>query len=291
MKKQAMLYEKLENDTVHCFLCNHHCRLSHSEFGFCQVRQNIKGTLYTHVYGELITQHVDPIEKKPFSHFQPGTMTYSIATPGCNFHCGFCQNWQISQFTQDKKKPLWGNTKKPEEIVTDAQNHHCKSIAYTYTEPTIFFEYAYDTAILAKKHKLSNVFVTNGYMTKKAIDKITPYLDAANIDLKSFRNEFYKKHCKATLQPVLDTITYMEKKGIWIEITTLLVPDQNDSEEELSDIARFISNINNDIPWHISRFYPDYKYNDLSPTPYETLTKAKEIGEKYGLKQIQIGNV
>lgn len=291
MKKHAMLYETKENNAVHCFLCSHHCHIAESKFGFCNVRQNMKGKLYSHVYGALIARHVDPIEKKPLYHFLSGSKSYSIATPGCNFHCGFCQNWQISQFTAEKNQGILEKRVEPNEIILDAKKLNCESIAYTYTEPTIFFEFAYDTAVLAKKQNIHNIFVTNGYMTKQTIDKIAPYLDAANIDLKSFSNDFYKRMCKASLQPVLDSIQYMKQKGIWVEVTTLIVPDQNDSEKNLSGIADFISSVSTDIPWHISRFYPDYQYHDVSPTPVETLRKAKKLGKKHGLKHIHLGNI
>ncbi|MEF8847791.1 MAG: AmmeMemoRadiSam system radical SAM enzyme [Candidatus Thermoplasmatota archaeon] len=292
MKKDAMLYEKLQNQKVQCKLCAHNCIIKESEFGFCGVRQNIKGKLYTHVYGELIANNTDSIEKKPLYHFLPGTRSYSIATPGCNFKCSFCQNWRISQMDKKQERKIIGEKKySPKKLVENTIENNCKSIAYTYTEPTIFFEYAYDTAKIAKKHNLYNVFVTNGYMTKEALEKINPYLDAANIDLKSFDEEFYKKICKSRLKPVLNTIQEMKKLGIWIEITTLVVPDQNDSDKELNQIAEFISKTGKEIPWHISRFHPDYQYNSSGPTPIETLEKAKKIGEKHGLKYVYIGNV
>ena len=291
MKKEAMLYEKIEGKKVVCNLCSHYCKIKESDFGLCNVRQNIDDALYTLVYGELIATHVDPIEKKPLYHFLPGSKSFSIATPGCNFKCSFCQNWQISQVKKNELKESTKNYIEPEEIVKRAQNYDCKSISYTYTEPTIFFEYAFDTAKLAKEKSLKNNFVTNGYMSKKALEKISPYLDAANVDLKSFRKEFYNKICKAKLQPVLDTIKEMKKLGIWVEVTTLVVPDQNDSEKELNDIADFILDVGTEIPWHISRFHPDYRYNDSGPTPIKTLEKAYEIGKNHGLKYVYLGNV
>jgi pyruvate formate lyase activating enzyme len=291
MKKHAMLYIKLKDKKVHCNLCPHRCKIAESKFGICSVRQNINGKLYTHVYGKVIASHVDPIEKKPLFHFFPGTKSYSIATPGCNFKCGFCQNWQISQYQSNHEFHYEGLDLTPEEIVKAAMLNNCKSIAYTYTEPTIFFEYAYDTAKQAKKQNLKNIFVTNGYITKEAIETIAPYLDAANIDLKSFRDDFYKKICGARLQPVLNTIKIMYEKKIWIEITTLVVTNQNDSKQELDDIARFIAEIDKNIPWHITRFHPDYQFTDTEPTPIETLQRAEEIGKKHGLKHVHLGNV
>jgi len=286
-----MLYEKLENKKVHCKLCSHNCNIPESKFGFCGARKNIDGTLYSLVYGEIIAAHTDPIEKKPLYHFLPGSKSFSIATPGCNFRCSFCQNWQISQITKKENRQIENRFVKPEDVVENALNQGCESISYTYTEPTIFFEYAYDTAKIAKKQGLKNTFVTNGYMTNEALEKISPFLDAANVDLKSFRDDFYKKICKANLKPVLDSIKKMKELGIWVEVTTLIVPDQNDSEEELNDIADFISSVGKEIPWHISRFHPDYKYNESYPTPIKTLHKAYNIGKKHGLKYVYLGNV
>jgi len=290
VKKEAMLYEKLSNGKVRCFLCSHRCNIADSKYGICGVRKNEKGTLYTFVYGDVIASHVDPIEKKPLYHFLPGSYSYSIATIGCNFKCGFCQNWNISQVSK-RNGGDGGYELKPEEVLREAKKSKCKSISYTYTEPTIFFEYAYDTAKIAKKEGLYNNFVTNGFMTKEAIDTIKPYLDAANVDLKSFNDDFYKKNCKGRLQPVLDSIRYMKKLGIWVEVTTLLIPGENDSDKELEEIAKFIADTGKDIPWHISRFHPDYQFTDHSATPLPVLMKAKDIGKNYGLRYVYLGNV
>jgi len=289
--KEAMLYEKLDNGEVHCSLCAHGCVISEGSFGFCGVRQNIEGVLYTLVYGEVIASNVDPIEKKPLYHFLPGTLTYSIATMGCNFRCGFCQNWQISQMSKRKDSGTSQNTLSPEEIVRETKRNNCSSISYTYTEPTIFFEYAYDISRIAKAAGLANVFVTNGYMTRKAIDTIRPYLDAVNIDLKSYREDYYKTFCKAHLQPVLDSILFIKKLNIWIEITTLIIPGENDSDEELEQIAGFIAGVDKEVPWHISRFFPQYKLTEHLVTPMSTLKRAKAIGEKQGLRRVYLGNV
>lgn len=290
LKHKAMLYEPIENQRVHCFLCSHHCRIVPSNNGICGVRRNEEGILYTMAYGSVIASHIDPIEKKPLYHFLPGSESYSIATIGCNFKCSFCQNWVISQ-ASPQDSSLGGYAMTPQEIVRSALKNRCRSISYTYTEPTIFFEYAYDTAILAREAGLYNVFVTNGYMTGETLDTIDPYLDAANVDLKSFSDEYYRKICKGRLQPVLDTIVRMKEKDIWIEVTTLIVPGENDSEKELNDIAHFLSTVSIDIPWHISRFFPNYNLNDHSATPLETLLKAREIGEKNNLRFIYLGNV
>jgi len=291
MKKHAMLYEQKQDKKVSCLLCSHQCILSDSKFGICGVRQNIDGKLYTHVYGKTIAAHIDPIEKKPLYHFLPGTKTYSIATPGCNLKCNFCQNWQISQYRLNQGFDYDGIEMPPEKIVDAAKLNNCSSISYTYTEPTIFFEYAYDTAKLAKKENIKNIFVTNGFMTKQTIETIAPYLDAANVDLKSFREAFYKNICGARLKPILESIKNMYEDDIWIEITTLVVTGQNDSEEEFSDIAKFIADLSIDIPWHISRFHPDYQFTDAVPTPIKTLKMAEQIGKNYNLKNIHIGNV
>jgi pyruvate formate lyase activating enzyme len=290
MKIEALLYEKLENKAVHCYLCAHQCRIAPSKFGFCGVRENIGGSLYTHAYGKVIAAHVDPIEKKPLYHFFPGSTAFSIATIGCNFRCGFCQNWQISQ-NSFRDKDFAGEDLSPEDIVKSALENGCKSISYTYTEPTIFFEYAFETAKLAKAKELYNNFVTNGYMSKECLDMIKPYLDAANVDLKFFRDESYRKICSGSLQPVLDSIIRMHESGIWVEVTTLVVPGENDSEEELKDIAEFISGVDKNMPWHISRFYPDYKFTDRQATPEMTLKRAEELGRKSGLNYVYIGNV
>jgi pyruvate formate lyase activating enzyme len=215
MLKEAMLYKGLDKKNVHCFLCSHHCKIGESEFGFCGVRQNLEGKLYTHAYGKLIAAHIDPIEKKPLYHFLPGSRTFSVATAGCNFHCGFCQNWQISQLEPGEKPRTGSLEAAPENIAEKAVEAGCESIAYTYTEPTIFFEYAYDTARSGKERGLANIFVTNGFHDlQRALKTIQPYLDACNVDLKSFRNDFYKESCKGKLKPVLDSIRLMRGLGI-----------------------------------------------------------------------------
>lgn len=291
--KEALLYNKVGDEFVQCSLCAHRCKIAPEKFGFCAVRQNIKGVLCSHVYGKPIAMHVDPIEKKPLYHFLPGSTSFSIATIGCNFRCGFCQNWEISQA---RINPQAGDVPaeeefSPEQIVALALKHKCESISYTYTEPTIFFEYAYETARLAKEKGLCNNFVTNGYMTEEALTMVRPYLDAANIDLKFFRDESYRNICKAALKPVLDSICLMKKLGIWVEVTTLVVPGENDSEEELKDIAGFIAGVDKDIPWHISRFFPNYEFSDKGATPESALKKAAALGKAAGLRYVYAGNV
>jgi len=290
MRKKAMLYETLDNDRVRCLLCAHNCKIDDSKYGFCGVRVNEKGVLYTSVYAEAVAACVDPIEKKPLYHFLPGTRTFSIATAGCNFRCPFCQNWQISQQSKNSAFPA-GRELNPEEVIRQAKKHKCKSISYTYTEPTVFFEYAYDTSKLSKKEGLFNTFVTNGYMRGEALEKIKPYLDACNVDLKSFNDETYKKICKGSLRPVLESIRRMKKLGIWVEVTTLVVPGLNDSDKELKGIAAFIKTVDSGIPWHISRFHPDYKFTDTESTPPASLARAESIGKAEGLKYVYLGNV
>jgi len=291
MRKEALLYEKLPGNLTHCYLCSHQCKIAEEKFGFCGVRQNIKGTLYTHVYAEVIAAHTDPVEKKPLYHFLPGTSSFSIATIGCNFHCSFCQNFKISQASLRDSSLDYGERLLPEDVVRLALENHCKSISYTYTEPTIFFEYALDIAKIAKSQGLFNIFVTNGYMTKPCLEMIRPYLDAANVDLKFFKDSSYKKICAASLEPVLNSIRLMHELGIWVEVTTLIIPGENDSEQELRGIAEFIAHVDKNIPWHISRFHPDYKFVDYQMTSEKTLNLSYEFGKSAGLKFIYIGNV
>ncbi len=291
MIREAMLYLPLEDQKVSCVLCHHNCQISPGKFGICGVRENREGKLFTRVFGDIIAAHVDPIEKKPLYHFLPGSTSFSVATIGCNFRCPFCQNWQISQASKGKDVFGQGHKYSPQDVVSNAKKHRCQSISYTYTEPTIYFEYAFETAKLAKKEGIANVFVTNGYMRPEALEAIEPYLDACNVDLKAFHEGFYKDMCGAHLQPVLDSIRLMKDLNIWVEITTLVIPGRNDSEQEFTQIARFIRDVDPNIPWHISRFHPDYKYTDADATPVESLRQARSIGLKEGLRFIYIGNV
>jgi len=288
---EARLYERLEDAKVRCNLCAHRCTIAEGKRGVCQVRMNKEGALYSLVYGLAISQAIDPVEKKPLFHFYPGTTAFSFATVGCNFRCTFCQNWQISQMVRDEGR-ITGHTVSPEHLAASARHYGCKSIAYTYTEPTIFFEYAYDTAIEAERWGIQSIYVTNGYMTEEMLDAFGKHLHAANVDLKAFSDEFYRKVCGARLQPVLDAIKSMKQRGIWVELTTLVVPDQNDSPEELRDIATFIAqDVGSDTPWHVSRFRPDYNMEDAHPTPVSTLEQARQIGLEAGLRYVYLGNV
>ncbi len=289
-RKEAYLYEKLPDNKVHCNLCHHRCTIDEGDVGICKVRKNEGGTLYSLVYGKTIAHNVDPIEKKPLFHFFPGSRCLSIATVGCNFKCPWCQNWQISQMVSDHGR-IAGEWFPPEDVVSMAQRHKCTSISYTYTEPTIFFEYAYDSAKLATEKGLYNNFVSNGYMTPEAVEMIAPYLNGINVDLKAFDKEVYSKQIKARLDKVLETIQVLHDAGIWLEITTLIVPELNDDEEQLTALAEFIASVDTAIPWHISRFHPNYHHTDSYPTPIDTIRRAREIGKKAGLRYIYTGNV
>ncbi|MFP4014375.1 MAG: AmmeMemoRadiSam system radical SAM enzyme [Chitinispirillaceae bacterium] len=290
--KEAMLWNPLQDQTVLCSLCSHRCRIPSQQYGFCSVRKNVGGKLYTYAYGKTVSEQVDPVEKKPLFHFLPASTTFSVATIGCNFRCGFCQNWNISQAEKGDIEGKWGRPADPQEIVDRALQAGCKSISFTYTEPTIFFEYTFDIARLAKENGLKTIFVSNGYMTDEALDVISPYLDACNIDLKSFRDDYYRKLCKARLEPVLDSLQKIVQLGIWLEITTLVVTGENDSVEELRNIASFIAdNLDSSVPWHVSRFFPQYELTSLPPTPVSTIEKAVRIGAESGLRFIYAGNV
>lgn len=289
--KEAMLYEKLGDGRVRCNLCAHRCVIAPGKRGICGVRENQDGTLYSLVYGKAVSLAVDPIEKKPLFHFLPGSRAYSVATVGCNFNCLNCQNYTISQYPRLHSGRIIGEEVSPSEIVADAVARGCQTIAYTYTEPTVFFEYAYDTARLARENGLRNVFVSNGYMTAEAADAIIPYLDGINIDLKGISDEFYRKMAGGTLRPVLDSIARFHRAGVWVEVTTLVIPGMNDSEHDLRWIAEAIYGIAPTIPWHISRFYPAYRLREVPPTPVDTLRRAQEIGKEVGLHYIYVGNV
>jgi len=291
MSHQALLYDVLDEKRVQCNLCSHRCLIRNHSRGICQVRENRDGELCTLVYGNLISRHVDPIEKKPLYHFLPGSKSYSIATPGCNFHCEWCQNWQISQMPRIMQMPHRKRVP-PERIVEAALAAGCQSIAYTYTEPTVFFEYSYDVARLAHDAGLKNIYVTNGYMTPEMLEMMGSYLDAANVDIKAFSDETYRKLIGGHLTPVLESCQKMKSLGIWVEITTLIVPGINDELEELKAIAEFIyESLGSDTPWHISRFYPQYRMLDRNPTNESNLLETREMGQSLGIKYIYLGNM
>lgn len=287
--KEASFYKKIADNNVMCFLCPHNCQIKPGERGLCGVRENMDGKLYSLVYGKIIAEHIDPIEKKPIYHILPGSHSYSIGTVGCNLSCRNCQNFSISQI--DKNSVIDGKNVTAEEIVQNAIKSGCKSVSYTYTEPTIFYEFAYDCAVLARLEGIKNIFVTNGYINSRPLEKIAPLLDGANIDMKSFREETYKRICGGKLEPVKESIKLMKKMGVWVEITTLVIPGINDSLEEISDIANFIKDTGKEIPWHISAFYPTYLMTDTPPTPASILKKARNIGMDKGLKYVYTGNL
>lgn len=293
--KECFLYKK-EGDYISCQTCNHRCRIAPFKRGICGVRENQKGKLYLLVYGRVIAENIDLIEKKPLYHFLPGTKSLSIATVGCNLKCLWCQNSDISQCTKDEISRSEivnqiGIEMEPAQIIKDTLKNHCPSISYTYTEPTIFLEFALDTMKLAQKAGLKNIWVSNGYMTLETLNLIGPYLDAINIDLKGFDEEKYLKFTGAKLQPILANIKEIYKRKIHLEVTTLIVPGVNDDEKQLKNIAKFLTSISPKIPWHISRFFPAYRMTDVSPTPIETLKLAEKLGKAAGLKYIHLGNI
>ncbi len=289
--KECYLFEKLNNMCVVCKTCSHRCIIPENKRGICAVRENRQGKLFLLVYGKAIAAHIDPIEKKPLFHFMPGTFTYSVATVGCNFSCKWCQNFEISQQPKPNNEIL-GFELSPEQIVKNAQKEKCPSISYTYTEPTIFLEYALDTMKLAHNVGLKNIWVSNGYMTPETLKMITPYLDAINVDLKSFSEKTYQKYCGVHLKPILENLKQIKNNKIHLEITTLIIPGVNDSEKELTQIAQFIAKkLGKDVPWHISRFFPAYKMMDAEITSIETLNSAEKIGKNQGLKYVHKGNI
>ncbi len=288
--KEAKLYKKKENGKVECFTCAHKCTISPGKRGICGVMENREGILYSLVYGKTIAANTDPIEKKPLFHFLPGTLSFSMATVGCNMQCKHCQNADISQMPRVNNN-IVGEKLLPEEIVQAALHNKCESIAYTYTEPSIFWDYAFDTAKLAKEKGIKNVFVTNGYFSQESFQKISEYMDGANVDLKSFNDQTYKEICGARLKPVLETIERMKAADVWVEVTTLLIPNVNDFNQELKEMADFIKRCDPDMPWHISRFFPTYKMLDKPPTQVESIWRAMEIGHEAGLHFVFAGNL
>ncbi len=286
--KEAMYYVKLDNNNVQCVLCPRRCIIPEGKRGFCRVRENHNGKLYTLVYAKPVAVHIDPIEKKPLYHVYPGSRSFSIATAGCNLACKFCQNWQISQVSPED---IPVDTKTPEDIMKAAKANKCKTIAYTYTEPTIFYEYMLDIAKLAHKAGIKNVMHTAGFINEKPLREICKYIDAANVDLKG-PDEFYQQICLGRRDDVLRTLKILKEEGVWLEITYLVVPTLNDSDEYIKQTCKWIKeNLGADVPLHISRFWPTYKLTSLSPTPMETLEKARQIALGAGLHYVYIGNI
>jgi pyruvate formate lyase activating enzyme len=288
--KEAILYKTLDDDSVHCFLCMHHCRIKPGERGTCGVRENREGALQSLVWGRPIAVNVDPVEKKPLYHFHPGTMTFSLGTAGCNFGCEFCQNAEIAHGPKGRPT-LPGYELSPQDAVAQAYARGCPSLSYTYTEPTIFMEYALDTGRAAMEQGLLNIFVSNGFMTAEAREECAPVVDAINVDLKSYDDDFYRNVCGGRLKPVLETIEDFWAKGVWVEVTTMLIPGHNDDDPQLTAIARFLKGVAPELPWHVSAFRPAHRMMDTAPTSERALLRAREIGRAEGLHYVYIGNV
>ena len=284
--KEAMFYEK-KGSVLQCRVCPHNCVIADGKRGFCGVRENRDGRLYLLVYGRPVSVCIDPVEKKPLFHFLPGSRVYSIGTVGCNLRCKHCQNWQISQ-----EKDIIGEKLSPEEVVDNAIEEGCSAIAYTYTEPTIFYEYVYDTARLARKKGLKNILVTNGYINQQPLKKLYRYIDAANVDLKGFTEKFYREITASSLSPVLETLKTIKSMGVWLEVTNLVIPSLNDDMKTISEMSVWLKeNLGDTIPLHFSRFFPFYRLEHLPPTPPETLKKARDVALKAGLKFVYVGNI
>lgn len=286
---EAILYEKKENNQVICHLCAHECHLKNKKLGLCHVRKNIDGDLVTLNSNRVVAMNMDPIEKKPLYHFLPGSRSFSIAAMGCNFSCRFCQNHSISMIQTEND--IHGDIVTPEQLVAIALKNRAQSISYTYTEPTVFFELVLETAKLAHHAGLKNVLVSNGYMTRQALSLLSPFLDAANIDLKAFTDDFYKKYCSARLKPVLETITALKAMGIWVEVTTLLIPGLNDDHKEILRLVSFLHELDANIPWHVSRFFPQYQLVDIPPTSADSIYEVLQMGADKGLKFLYGGNI
>jgi len=287
--QKAQFFEKLSDKKVRCYLCPRDCKIGDGQTGFCFIRKNIDGTLFNLAYGKPYAVHIDPIEKKPLYHFLPGTQILSIGTAGCNLGCKFCQNWDISKAKYDHGK---AGTLMPDVAVEKALTSRTRSLAYTYNDPTIWAEYAMDIAKLAHQKNLKNVMVTAGYISLDVIPKVYEHMDAANVDLKSFSEEFYRKITLSHLEPVLKALVALKKMNIWIEITNLVIPTQNDSNEEISDMCKWIlDNLGDGVPLHFSAFHPDFKMLHISRTPEKTLLETRDIALNLGIKYVYTGNV
>lgn len=285
---EAMYWVRQEDGSVRCELCPHLCKILEGKRGICKVRENRDGMLYSLNYRRIIASNIDPIEKKPLFHYRPGSSSFSVAAAGCNMHCGHCQNASISQV----EGVVPGEYIAPEQIVAAAQQNRCRTIAYTYTEPTIYFETMLETALLARKVGLENIVVSNGYIEKAPFTELAPLIQGANIDLKAFDDSIYRQLCGARLAPVLKSLERFMRAGIWLEVTTLVIPGYNDDDAQLEKIAAFIaSELGPDVPWHVSAFYPTYLLTDVSPTPVETIRRARNIGKHAGLRYVYAGNI
>lgn len=291
---ETKFYKQLSGNAVQCQLCNHFCVIKDGNVGICRARKNENGRLISLVYGRPVALNIDPVEKKPLFHFMPGTMTYSLGTLGCNFRCANCQNWDISQEREIEKKVSHIDCVDPENIIEEAVDNECQSISYTYNEPTIFAEYALDIMKIARDNDIKNIWVSNGFMSEECLNAIIPFIDAANIDLKSMDDEFYKNVCSARLKPVLENLKIIKQAGIHLEITTLIIPTLSDGEDMLAEIADFIaSELDADVPWHLSKFSPEisWKLKNLPPTNDYLIYQGYEIGKDAGLKYIYTGNM
>ncbi|MBN1653381.1 MAG: AmmeMemoRadiSam system radical SAM enzyme [Deltaproteobacteria bacterium] len=289
MPKKETVSRALKTSIVQCELCPKGCRIAPGQSGDCRVRVNLDGRLLAVVYGHPVTVHIDPMEKKPLFHFLPASRIFSLATVGCNLHCKNCQNWEISQAdpwdTESYEMP-------PANVVSLARENECPSIAYTYTEPLVYYEYTLDTCIRAHENKIRNVLVTAGFANPKPLRKLYPHVDAANIDVKAMSNDFYRRICDAELKPVLTAIELAKEQGVWVEVTNLVIPTLNDDPKLLSALARWmVRSLGADTPLHFSAFYPRHKLIDLPETPMETLVKARAIAQDQGLRYVYIGNV
>jgi pyruvate formate lyase activating enzyme len=276
-------------NTIECRLCPRHCQIPEGGRGNCRVRTNIDGKLFTLAYGNPCSVHVDPIEKKPFFHVLPGTQAFSIATAGCNLHCLYCQNWEISQRAPEETENM---DLPPDAVVANALKYNCRSIAYTYSDPAIFYEYTYDTSVIAKDKGLLNVLVTAGYIEQEPLKKLCEVVQAIKVDFKGITENFYKNMCDATLKPVLDSMITIKKNGVWLELCNLIVPTWNDSDKDIRELCQWVrNNLGVDTPIHFSRFWPTHKLLNLPPTPEETLTRAWDIAKAEGLHFPNTGNV
>ncbi|RKZ29903.1 AmmeMemoRadiSam system radical SAM enzyme [bacterium] len=282
-----MFYKKLADGSVQCQLCPFKCIIPEGGRGICGVRANVNGTLRAMTYGKPVAVHIDPIEKKPLFHFQPQSKSFSIATAGCNLSCIFCQNWTISQALPEESQHI---TMMPEQVVQQALTSGCKSIAYTYSEPTVFFEYMYDTGVLAHQAGLKNVWITCGYINEEPLRKLCEVLDGANVDLKG-PTQFYQEYTKSGREPVLRTLKILREEGVWVEITNLIIPGANDDPDSIRAMCRWIADsLGTDVPIHFSRFHPNYKLTDRPQTPIKTLRMARQIAMEEGLQYVYIGN-
>lgn len=288
-KVEARYYKKHPDQEIECLLCPRFCKLGNKERGYCGVRENMDGSYYTLVYGKACSVNVDPIEKKPFFHFLPSTNAFSIATAGCNVNCKFCQNWEISQVRPEQVQHY---DLPPATVVDLAQKYNCPSIAYTYTEPVIFYEYMYDTSKEARLRKVRNTVVTGGHINPEPLQELTKVVDAIKIDLKAFSQDFYTNYVRGQLQPVLDAIKIVAKSGVWLEIVYLVIPTLNDNPEEIKRLSQWVmKEVGPDVPLHFSQFHPMYLVKNLPPTPVSTLENARKIALEEGIHYVYIGNI